>query len=829
MRKILPGLLLIAAIALGSPPTLAVWDPQVGGSETRFAIDREWLTRVAGWLKDGGLPVSRITADELADNGVFNAKSVAALFMPGDTVPRNRLDSLKRFANEGGVLVALDARMPWVVAMELGPDAAWRLSPREPKFAWQTQDLLNHLGLEYLYDPPRHDTGVRHVLSDLGNKYLAGAFQDLNALRPGLWVLPLGGARYVPLIRTRRADGADVVPLVAMVESGSIKSIVCTDGRLTKAGDAAARMVVGLGRLALDWHGGRLSIHEGDRISLNRTLPILGPLSKRPATGKVNPEGAIPLRRWGEFNGSDLDLPESAPAEGLPRRMGPGETAVMNLLPRKEASWLRLRLAVQSTGATLRVKWGGETLWHETLQYVDANGPGNYDSMDLGNMPLEITRCIPIPPGPAENISLDNPGDKPIFFDAAQVETRPEGTPPWVMGAMVIDIGGKANIPVELSKRWSYVRMDLRLNKVGPPGQSNRWDTVDQLISNVISTRAPLHAVLMGCPEFLAISAERYAEGKRAGRPHCVPPDPEKFAAFVAEVIARYGKQIALYEIWNEANIKQFYRGTPEEYARLVKAVAPVIRRLDPGKLICSAGMAGFNDPYVDAQVSEGAFALSDWFGFHPYAGKAPAWDVPAGLLTGKLYSLGLDPVIYWNEMGFPWKPGEWFQGTYNPGVQALLTDRALARFTATGATRLNLFHGGGLEHHFSLIDKSGEPYPAYRIFEDYLKLASKGGRRFDVSMTADGGAAFSGIYVAGAIHDDGAITLIVNPAEAQAPFPDVRLSFPAPQGGAIAARCSEGKGPSINLKPRITQMAGVPWITLSLPITGRTVILVEK
>ncbi|MBN8216399.1 MAG: hypothetical protein J0L75_07130 [Spirochaetes bacterium] len=808
-------------ISLAWAAPVAVWDPAIGGSETRFTIDRPWLDRVAAWLAKGGLTVVRLTANQMG-GAEFNPSAVPVLMMPGDTIPRERIADLKRHADEGGVLIALDSRLPWLIAMEEGPDHAWRLSPREPKWAWQTQELMGHLGLEYLYDPPRHDTGTRHTLTALGTRYLAGAFSDQTGFRQGMWVVPVGGAQYIPIIRTRRSDGRDVVPLVAGVRSGKRFSIVCTDGRLTREGDGAPAMVCGLARLALDWREGRVAIGDADSLVLDPKIPILGPFSRRSPVGQVDPEGALPLKRWGRFDGSDLDLPPQTSEEGVGRQLAPGEVATLRIPERTQTAWLRAQVAFEATGAGLWVKQGEALRWNELFRYIDANGPGNYDSMDLGNQPVEVTRCVPLAPGPSMDLQLGNPGTRPIRFDAVQIETRPKGTPPWVAGAMVIDIGGPAKIPPELAKRWTYARADLRLNKVGPPSDPARWKAVDAWFAEVAGLGAPVHAVLMGCPEWLAISPERYADGKRAGRPHCVPPDPVKFAAFTGEVIERYGASIRLYEVWNEANIRQFYRGTAEEYAVLFKAVAAVIRAKAPGVPIVSAGMAGFNESYLEVMAATGALELGDQFGFHPYAGKAPGWDVPAGLLTGKLYSLGLDPVVYWDEMGFPWKPGEWFQGTYNPEIQALLTDRALARFTAGGYTRMNLFHGGGLEHHFSLISKDGVPYPAYRVFEDYLRLAEAGGRRLDVGLAGEGGEPLSGIYVAAALHADGRVTAVVNPAEAAEPYPQVTLLIPV-RGAAPKSYRLTRQGVALPASaPRGMPEAG--WVAWTFPLEGRTV-----
>ncbi|HVF09427.1 MAG TPA: hypothetical protein VNA16_01415, partial [Abditibacteriaceae bacterium] len=672
--------------------------------------------------------------------------------------------------------------------------------PKEPRFAWQINDILSHFGLKYIFDPARHDQGVRHTAMPLLKKYLPNA-PAIKRRLAGMWVVPFkvggGPGESYPLVRSQRLDGMDVPPQLFVVRNAMRTAIVSfsplfTGGDIVGAGvgltaeDAKLwplerETVVALARLAGDLRRGKVHLTPEMKVEVRADLPPPEPLRTLLPTGSVNPEGAKAEVRWGKFDGASWELGEPLAAghwEGLlvggadkefPRALQPG--AILKLvLPKwgQGARYLRIRGGFAASGAGLCATLGETTVWNETFVYVDTGGPGNYGATEVGNLPATFTRIVYLPPdaGAARVLTLSNPGTQPVYFDAVQIESRTKPNPAEVLGLMLIDVGGKPNVPVELSRQWSLVRGDARINRVGPPGDPRRFDIADELFARFVATGAPIHLVLMGTPEWAAISPERFAEGKRFGRAHVVPPELQKYAEIVEQIVRRHGDQIDVYEIWNEPDIEQFFRGTAAEYAQLFHTLAPLIRRLDPTAKIVSAGMAGYKESFVEAMVQHGVFAASDWIGFHPYAGRSPAWDVPYGQLESKLYSMGLDLEIYNDEMGFTWKPGEWFQGDYTPLVQRDLLDRALGRLMANGVTRLNLFDAGGLDHHFGLIDAKGAPLPAYAVVQDYLLLAQKGGRRLDVSLTGADAKPLRGVYVAAAAHADGSTTIVVNPAE---------------------------------------------------------------
>lgn len=824
-------------------PRIAVWNPEKGSVEGRVHLDLGYLERVSGWLREAGCEVSRPTAEQVADPQQFSAAACDALFLPGESYPRADIEAYRSFADAGGVLVALGAKVPFLMALARNPDGTWTMSPKTPLFAWQDPAILAHFHAKYVYDPNRHDQGIVHTPTELFKKYLPQAPNLPRQRLRGWFIPPYGEGEYYPLIRSQRFDGRDVTPQLFVVQRGQRHAIFClnewyTDASQPELWGLSRETVVALARLAADLRHGRVHLDPAAKIAFDEHLPPPEPLQTRLPGGSVEPDGATPVVRWGRFDGASLELGEPlaagasanvAPGDKSPRALPPGASVAL-AVPAASAPqprFLRVRGAFVKTGAGLSVAQGGRTLWSETFNYVDASGAGNWGAQDVGNSPAEFTRIVFLPPADGP-LTLRNHGREPVYFDAIQVERYEKPAPEVILGLNgAYDQGWPKDQaePPALAKTWTSLRGMNRGQWIGKPGEPDRWAKVDELIERELRVCPNLHLLLEGTPEWAAISPERYAVAKKRGRPHCTAPDPVKYEEIVRHVVERFGSRIHTYEIWNEAESNHFYYGTHAEYIAFFKHTAEYLRKLQPDAKIITSGMAGFRQDFVDAFAASGTLSLADYFGFHPYAGKSPGWDIQYGLLEGSLYAHGIGLPIYCNEVGFPWRPCEWFQPppNYNPETQAQLLNVATARLLANGMSRLSVFHAGGNQHEFGLIDEKGIPRPGYLIWADYQRLSWDAGRRLDLAMAPAGNEPLQGVYAAAARHADGSVTVVLNPVEV-ARFQPVRQfanpgqefaqAFPA----GFTGYAFNGKSSLDNGQLVLTPGKDKPYVAFSMP-----------
>lgn len=93
----------------------------------------------------------------------------------------------------------------------------------------------------------------------------------------------------------------------------------------------------------------------------------------------------------------------------------------------------------------------------------------------------------------------------------------------------------------------------------------------------VLGQTPPFHAKRPNAPSF-------YGPGASS------PPTLESWTAYVRALAERYAGRPVNYQVWNEANVKGFWRGTPAEMAELTKAAYDVVSSVTPRpKLVAPA------------------------------------------------------------------------------------------------------------------------------------------------------------------------------------------------------------------------------------------------
>ncbi len=795
LRRFLPRFVPLVVLLLGgvsfparAVPRVAVWDPEKPAGHPRVRLFEEHLDRAVESLRRSGAEVVRLTAEQLADGTRFAAARFDLVVFPGEVVPGMAIPALRAFAEEGGVVMNLGGKIPFLNRLARRADGTWTVSPEAPGFAWQTDEVLRLFGVRYVYSPPHHDLARRFTATPLLRRYLPGAGEVVPVSFLENWWIPAPSVgdvagEYFPLIRSQRADGVDVTPQLAIVRAGHRHGILClnplfTVGTQPVVWPHADALLAALAAMACDLRSGALELTPAMRADVRADVP---PLRIEPDTPGAVPERAATetIIQFGRFNDSGFDL-DAGP---LPAVLAPGGTVTLALPPLPgEPLFLRVRGAYAANGAALRAEIGGRTVLHESFLLPDASGAGNPTAGAYDGLAAPLLRLVFVPPAAgADRLTFGNTGTAPFHFDAVRLERRTAPPPRrWIgqyAGFRSSMPDGVNTIPAGITRRWSVLRCDLRGQFAGPPGDPARWDALRRHLDKFAAMNPRWNLVLMGTPEWAAISPERYAQGRREGRPHCVPPDTAKYAGIVEWVVANYGQNVEVYEIWNEADTFQFWRGTTEEYLAFAEAVFTLLRRIAPGKDVILAGPAGIvGRSYLNAVLPSGISRRTSFVPLHPYAGQSVGWDIPHGLLQGMLFALGLDQEIYCNESGFVWKPGEWFRDpSWSPQRQERALSAAMGRLLATDLAKLTLFLAGGDEHHFGVYDAEGRPRPAAAVIEDYLTLALDDGRRAAIALASRDGAALEGVYAAAASHADGSLTIVVNPAEAAAlqPPPD--------------------------------------------------------
>lgn len=111
---------------------------------------------------------------------------------------------------------------------------------------------------------------------------------------------------------------------------------------------------------------------------------------------------------------------------------------------------------------------------------------------------------------------------------------------------------------------------------------------------------------------------------------------PIPFLRYVREAARHFKGRIVNWEVINEANYEPFWGETPvsaEEYAKLLKAVYPVLKSENPDCRVLFSGLAGAPAEYLNTALESGAGKFFDVMNIHPYTWSS----FPECSLTGSI------------------------------------------------------------------------------------------------------------------------------------------------------------------------------------------------
>lgn len=113
------------------------------------------------------------------------------------------------------------------------------------------------------------------------------------------------------------------------------------------------------------------------------------------------------------------------------------------------------------------------------------------------------------------------------------------------------------------------------------------WVGLDRAVGAANAQGAEILYVLGSTPTWAASNRSQgtYPNRGAASKPKSITD----WRRWVTAVVRRHGNSIDAYQIWNEANLRTFWQGTPAQMARLTLAAKRIIRDLDPTATVVAA------------------------------------------------------------------------------------------------------------------------------------------------------------------------------------------------------------------------------------------------
>jgi len=211
----------------------------------------------------------------------------------------------------------------------------------------------------------------------------------------------------------------------------------------------------------------------------------------------------------------------------------------------------------------------------------------------------------------------------------------------------------------------------------------------------------------------------------------------EGFTRYAEFVVEHFKGKVKLYEVWNEWDIAigGTTPGTAEAYVKLLKAVYPRIKKIDPEITVMGGAMTsgGIRKGWLENMVKAGGLASLDAVSIHSYIHGSPgrartpeAWaDFVAGAHeTVQKSSGGKDVPLYISEMGWPTQTGP--RGTAPTQAAAFLARMFLLARTMpylAGIWWYDFQDDGwkpdDMENNFGIVRPDLTPKPAFYALAD--------------------------------------------------------------------------------------------------------------
>lgn len=171
-----------------------------------------------------------------------------------------------------------------------------------------------------------------------------------------------------------------------------------------------------------------------------------------------------------------------------------------------------------------------------------------------------------------------------------------------------------------------------------------KWDNLEGALANAESKGLTDILMVLGTTPEWAVKKSAVKKGQ-ADYPQpgaaSAPANLQDWDDWVTAVVTRFKGRISGYEIWNEANLKNFYNGTPEELAEMTARAHTIIKAIDPEAVVVSASPALRLSARFDAFFPKylAALAKADWpvdvLALHAYPSGEGNPQVRGSLIEG--------------------------------------------------------------------------------------------------------------------------------------------------------------------------------------------------
>jgi len=184
---------------------------------------------------------------------------------------------------------------------------------------------------------------------------------------------------------------------------------------------------------------------------------------------------------------------------------------------------------------------------------------------------------------------------------------------------------------------WAHTYGKVTLAGGATPDARGDWSAARQMVQALRREDLLVMGEIAQCPRELSSQPDATDVVGDAGPVYnrVKPKDYALWDSFMANLARDFADDIGVWEIWNEANSpNQYWTGTPEDFAELVRHTSRALKRGNPQARIAAAGFVGGHD-FADRVFALGMGQDLDILSVH-YTDINPGWTKAWKELLGK-------------------------------------------------------------------------------------------------------------------------------------------------------------------------------------------------
>ena len=219
-------------------------------------------------------------------------------------------------------------------------------------------------------------------------------------------------------------------------------------------------------------------------------------------------------------------------------------------------------------------------------------------------------------------------------------------------------VPSKSDINKCASAKFKWVRIDINWFMIEKSKGVYNWGSIDSAISYAKSKGLLVYASIAYTPAWLNSN-------------HRKCPDAVNWQDFCRAVASRYKSRIDVYGLWNEPNLKEYFRGSIKDYVeKILKPGYNAVKSVSPNLIVAGGELSTASGSSWTSWFSAMAKNKKyfDVFAWHLYQGSATS--------DSFRFRFGKWPVLGW--LIPKWRPISWYLSSVKSGKRTMLTEVGL-------------------------------------------------------------------------------------------------------------------------------------------------------